>query len=102
MSIICPVISFVIASGSATLFQYTIENGKFEVADLRIRYSLCARDASVETMPDGGFVLSAGGWCAVIKPAECSFNGEPITWCLGKTDGSVTVDGMIYNPRNGG
>jgi hypothetical protein len=73
-----------------------IPDGKFDVDDLRIRYSLRAEGAKADALPDGRFVLSANGWNAVIAPAPCAFNGDPVNWSTGIIDGGACVDGRIY------
>ena len=75
----------------------TIPNGKLDVDDLRIRYSLCAENARADTLPDGRFVLSSHGWNVVIAPAPCAFNGDPVIWSTGVIDGGICLDGLIYH-----
>lgn len=74
----------------------TVPDGHFEVTDLRIQYSLRAPDAQIRQLPDGRFVLSAGTWHAILTPADCTFNGLPIRWNAGTTEGRVHVDGVIH------
>jgi hypothetical protein len=74
----------------------TVDDGRFDVDDLRIRYSLIAADARSAALPDGRFALSAGGWQAVVTAAPSLFNGAPVVWQIGEIDGGVAVEGLIH------
>lgn len=73
-------------------------NGIFTFSELSLRYELSATDACAEQSDHGIFTLSSGQTKAVIACADnCNFNGLPITWSCGSTDGKAFVKATLYS-----
>ncbi|MCX5685408.1 MAG: hypothetical protein NT049_17260, partial [Planctomycetota bacterium] len=72
------------------------KGGIFQAADLRVRYELRGKGATVEDLGGGRFALSAGGRKAVVHTVAGRFDGRPVEWQAGKDADAVFVDAVCY------
>lgn len=74
-------------------------DGFFSGSDLRLRISLDAAGATLESLPGGRFVLSSGAFKIVLHTAEILFDGHAGHWEAGKSESGVHLDAVLHTGR---
>ena len=83
--------------GDYHLFLDHPADGVFSFEDLRIRFELTGPGSGVSDGPDGGYILSCGGYEAVVSPANGVFAAAPVSWETGRGTDRAWTDAVLYS-----
>jgi hypothetical protein len=72
-------------------------DGLFELADLRWRFSVEAKDATAKQLSDNTYELAAGDRRVVIHTTGGTFADMPVTWRTGSDGDTAYVDAVCYH-----
>lgn len=69
----------------------------FTAEDFRIRVELYGLEVEAAELEPGLFSLRSGEWHALVRPADCRFGGEPVSWEITRGENWVALDGVCYS-----
>jgi hypothetical protein len=74
----------------------------FQASDFRVRYEFSGEGLTLQTLPDGRFVVEAGKCRAYVTPAPAVFGATKVKWTATRGENTIGIDAILYHGRQKG